>query len=225
MKNIKLITIDAIPNATLQLLQNLEKFIRWHSASAQFYIAGGSVRKAYKGELLGKSDIDVFFRSQNDFKKVTDILNLIREGTLHPNCRHYSFSASDANSPFSSAEIEAADASLAHAKGYVQVQLIHSAFFDTVEDLMDNFDFTVCQMAYSRGKYFITEKALADDEDKVLRFAKDDYDQNRFKHQRLIKYGKNGYVPNMELYERVFLSPDALYCGDFCVNDTGEEYL
>jgi hypothetical protein len=206
-------------------MQTLEKFIRWHSSTARFFFAGGSVRKAIREEALDTSDIDIFFRSHNDFLKVVNILDSVKEGTLHPNCRHYSFN-STGDSPFTADEIKAANPS--HYEDdpalTIPIQLIHSSYFDTVEDLVDNFDFTICQMAYAQGKYLITEQALEDEVNGVLAFASDEYDQNRFKHNRLLKYTKHGYIPNRRVFEAVFLSPDALYIGDFSANDSGAEY-
>lgn len=226
MTTTKLITIDPTPNATLHLMQKLEKFIRWHSQTANFYLAGGSVRRAIRGEPLGLSDIDIFFRSHNDFQKVVEILNRVHTGSMHPNCRHYQFTDSD-ESPFTLEEILAAEPlhPVNQDKAtHVPIQLIHSSYFDTVEDLMDNFDFTVCQMAYYKDQYLIAEQALADEENRVLAFATVEYDPNRFKHNRLLKYAKHGYTPNLDVFNRVFLGPDALYIGDFAINDSGAEY-
>jgi hypothetical protein len=225
MTTTKLITIDTTPNATLQIMQKLEKFIRWHSSSVQFFFAGGSVRKAIREETLGASDIDIFFRSHNDFQKVVGILDQVREGSLHPNCRQYHFDCR-ANSPFTAEEIYNAEPTSNDGDRLktIAIQLIHSSYFDTVEDLMDNFDFTICQMAYAKGKYLISEQALDDELNGVLAFAGDDYDHNRFKHNRLLKYTKHGYIPTLDVFDRVFLSPDALYIGDFAANDSGSEY-
>jgi hypothetical protein len=221
----KLITIPATPNATLAVIQKLDKFIRWHSPTVKFYLAGGAIRKAFRGETIGSSDIDLFFPSHNDLMKASNILDRVHEGSMHPNCKQYHFDYKD-ESPFTAKEIEGASPTNGSGERLISIpiQLIHSSYFDTQEELIDNFDFTVCQMLYQKGNYFFSEKALSDDANGILDFASTEYDQNRFKHNRLLKYCKYGYTPTLEVFRTVFLEPDALYIGDFSVNDANAEY-
>jgi hypothetical protein len=221
----KLITIPSTPNPTLAVIQKLDKYIRWHSPSAKFYFAGGAIRRAFKGETIGASDIDLFFPSHNDLIKVSNIMNQVHMGTTHPNCKQYHFDYNN-ESPFTAKEIEAASPTNVTGERLITIpiQLVHSSFFDTREELIDNFDFTVCQMIYQKGNYFFSEKAMSDEANGILAFASTEYDHNRFKHNRLLKYCKYGYTPTLDVFERVFLGPDVLYVGDFAINDANAEY-
>jgi hypothetical protein len=221
----KLITITATPNPTLELIQTLEKFIRWNDHTAKYYIAGGAVRKAFMGQAIGASDIDLFFPDFNEYMKVLRILNKVYEGSRHPNCRQFFFNASEA-SPFTQEQIDAAEPTSFSGEGLrrIPIQMIDSSYYDTPEQVVDSFDFTICQMLYHKGQYFISEQGYSDHQQGILDFASDLYDINRFKHQRLIKYCKYGYTPTMGLYAKVFLSPDAIHSGDFNANDPNAEY-
>lgn len=226
MTTTKLISITPEPNPTLELLETLDKFIRWNSKSAKFFLAGGAVRRAVKSQTIGASDIDIFFPSFNDYLKVLNVFGQFTSGTLHPNCRQFHIDH-QGESPFSAAQIEAAAPVIRDVEvktKFIPIQLINGGYYDSPEDLIDSFDFTVCQMLYHKGQYLISEQGLNDELQGILEFRGEDYDINRFKHQRLIKYCKYGYEPTLELFHTVFLTPDALHPGDFTTNDSGAEY-
>jgi hypothetical protein len=152
------------------------------------------------------------------------VFGKLSTGTLHPNCRQF-FIDHQGESPFSAAQIEAAGPTAGDAlTKFVPIQLINGGYYDSPEDLIDSFDFTVCQMLYHKGQYLISEQGLNDELQGVLEFRGEDYDINKFKHQRLVKYCKYGYTPSLGLFSTVFLSADALHPGDFIANDSGAEY-
>lgn len=226
MTTTKLISITPESNPTFELLDTLDKYIRWNSKSAKFFFAGGAVRRAVKDQSIGASDIDIFFPSFNDYLKVLDVFGKITSGTLHQNCRQFHIDH-QGESPFSAEQIAAAAPIIRDSSvktKFIPVQLINSNYYDSPEDLVDSFDFTVCQMLYHKGQYLISEQGLNDELQGILEFRGDDYDISKFKHQRLVKYCKYGYNPSLELFSTVFLSSDALHPGDFNINDMGAEY-
>lgn len=222
-----LITIKAQPNPAQILLHTLEKFIRWNNPDLKFFLAGGAVLKAYNQEDIGTSDLDVFMGSHIDFLKLDQIFQKVSDGTSHQNCKMYKFLFND-ESPFTQEQAEKANVigkidGKFKLRNHVPVQLITNKFYDSFDDLVKLFDFTICQIGYSRGVYYMTPEAYADNMAKDLSFS-DNIDMSRFKHRRLLKYCKRGYTPDLEVFKKVFLEGNQLHIGDLNSNDDLDDY-
>lgn len=135
------------------------------------WIAGGAIRRWFVGgERL--SDIDVFFKNE---KSMQDYIGLLtgqgaQKLSEHKNVITYSY------------------------HDYL-IQCIRIKYYEKVEDLLDSFDFTVCQFAYDGFKVFSTPEAIISVTRKHLgmhgiskEFAVDSL-------RRAFKYAKKGYYP------------------------------
>jgi hypothetical protein len=224
----KLISQQAPTNPTQNLLHTLEKFIKFYQPNVDFFLAGGAVLKAYNQEQLTTSDLDIFFTNNEDFNKVSELLQQYGDGpTHHQNClmfkmHHYGDSVFT-KEQITNANVCGKQDGAIKMRNHVPVQAIKGTFWKTPEYLLEHFDFTICQMIYRRGSYIMTQEAYEDNQNKIIRFS-EQADMRKFKHRRLLKYCKRGYTPDIDTFKRLFLDTDALHQGDFLANDSSDDY-
>lgn len=174
-------------------------------------IAGGSVRKAMIGEELGKSDYDVFFKSRSDYTRAIELLASMNVNIRrHPNC--VSFTAERKWFPKLSQSI--------------YIQLINKETHKTMEELMNSFDFTVCQFGYKNGDIYYTEDALQHHYERKLEFTERKLkDDTNVALVRVCKYTAAGYAPSEEVFERALVKDqEALRRGDIVFDGYEELY-
>jgi hypothetical protein len=224
----KLITQKATPNPSQLLLHTLEKFIKWHHPGLKFYIAGGAVLKAYNSEPITTSDLDVFVGSHGDFVALHKTFEQASmSSSQHVNCHMYKFGFFE-DSPFTKKQCQEAEV-IGRIDGnfkprdHVPVQIVTNKWYESFEDLLELFDFNICQMGYTNGEYIMTQTAFDDNMSKTLRFS-EEADMARFKHRRLLKYCKRGYTPDMDVFKQIFLDAPNLYIGDLSTNDDFDDY-
>lgn len=152
-------------------------------------IAGGACRKAVFRQDLGKSDIDVFFKQEWEMKEASKYLNSLGcHVKVHPNC--HGVKVYEKNSPVGTSE-------------GLYLQLIHKETYPTMEELLSNFDFTVCQFGYAKGKFYYTSEAYEHEQHKVL--AANPFAKRKPNLTRFVKYAGMGYTPSVELFDQMFL--------------------
>lgn len=112
------------------------------------WIAGGSVRRMITDGKMGDGDVDYFFKSQAQFHEFcmkirTEPTFKILDEKVNPNNQQWTLKV-----PASLSE--------------VKVQAINFDYFENVERLLANFDFTVCQFAYDGTNLHCGDFALWD---------------------------------------------------------------
>jgi hypothetical protein len=136
------------------------------------WLAGGAIRRTLIGDLL-TSDFDFFFKSEavlNDYR--TQLSNKgAKQITKNNHQETYSI------------EID--------GKARL-IQLIKIAYYDTPEQLLDTFDFTISQFAYDGAYLYCGEHSLWDLARKRLALHKLTYGVATMR--RLIKYTKQGFT-------------------------------
>lgn len=132
------------------------------------WLAGGAIRCVFSGETI--QDFDLFFRNRDYFKGVKNRLERLNaklifqcpQGELHT-----------------------------YMIDGMKIQLIVKKFYSTAVDLIDSFDFTICQFAYD-GKVIETyENCLQHLVKKELHINKIEYPIATI--NRMVKYAKRGY--------------------------------
>lgn len=102
------------------------------------WLGGGSLRKT----LLGKevdTDYDFFFKDEEQKKTFEE--TLISKGyTQSKKTNHHT----------------------EYLKGIVKVQLIHFKYYSNIEEMLDSFDYTICQLAYDGQKLYAGDHTLWD---------------------------------------------------------------
>lgn len=161
--------------------------------------AGGSARKALFGELLGDSDIDVWFSSRADLNRALEDVSrkLHLPASNFKNCASVSIPASmlpekiqkDVTSP------------------YVKVQFITKEMYPNFESLLGAFDFTVAQFGYENGQFVTTRQAIDDASNQVIRINAKVGPSFR---KRFLKFSRMGFVPTKETLKTILDGIDEL---------------
>lgn len=186
------------------------------------WLAGSMARKLYMKEEPGYSDWDIWFKNEQQYIKTSKLLNNL------DGC-HVSFESENAdtythqlpidfsilfkslgvkpensennfNDLFVSEEITEEEND--EDKSEHKIQLIRRRYYNSPQEIINNFDFTVCQVA-TDGKTFIFGDNTKDDiENKRLRYTPSSVRENIV--ARIIKYTVYGFKPSQELLEYVF---------------------
>jgi len=147
------------------------------------WLAGGSVRKMMNREVMSHSDWDIFFKDNTQFALLSSKLRACREGSII----------------FSSNNAETFSFNVGHE---VHIQLIKRKFYNSVEDLLDDFDFGICKYATDGYKLKVGETTFADENNKTITCEPDKISRAGF-IKRLIKYISYGYTPDKELINHI----------------------
>ena len=153
------------------------------------WLAGGSLRKLCINQSINYSDWDIFFKDDKQFKNaVFKVKNdpssvLIYESK---NALTYTFE------PYNDS-----------VNYYpLHVQLINRKFYQSVEDLLNDFDFTICQYASDGLTIQLGKTSYIDEKHKILNSNIQCFDRPGFV-KRLIKYIVYGYTPTPELLKMI----------------------
>lgn len=180
------------------------------------WIAGGAPLRWSQG-LLCRSDVDVFFRSKEQYDRTKAKIDKLMDGVglsggvsirfQSENAITYSFiDCTGQSSPF-------------------KLQLIYKNFYNTVYDIFENFDITVCKVAVGIEKGVLNfkygETAYMDIKNKILRLSDRDINENVIR--RIIKYIGYGYIPEKGLMDRI-IKENSLYTWDFTNQIGVDEY-
>jgi hypothetical protein len=136
-------------------------------------IAGGSVRAMVQNKPI-TTDVDIYFTSQKQLDWFKSYL-IAKYANGQDVFRKTQFTYS------------------VKMFGY-DLQLMHFKFFNSVDQLFQSFDFTVCQYALTGGDLYMTEEAVRDTKDNIVLFTKNSKYNRTF--YRIKKYKDKGfYVP------------------------------
>lgn len=139
------------------------------------WIAGGSIADFLKQRYIN-GDIDIWFRNQEDYDRAYDIFRTNAELTFSYDSNFsHTFQLRD-----------------------ITIQLIHRKFFETPQDCVNSFDYSICGAGVTRTQFVSCPMFWKDFTNQVLRL------QNRTAPMstltRLAKYVKRGYVPNKQTF-------------------------
>ncbi len=169
------------------------------------WIAGGACLKWIQNQPVGKySDIDVFCKNEQQAKELIDYIANHLGLKNHNGYTQKLFESKNATT-FS------IDANYNHWK----IQVITCNYFNSIQEVIDLFDLSVCQVATTGNEWILGEKTAKDINQRNLRFNK----ITSAAPKRLIKYWTYGYTPVSGTIEVIQNHPDCNW--DF-TND--EEY-
>jgi hypothetical protein len=148
------------------------------------WLAGGAVRRTMQGEKLD-SDFDLFFNSEAQFELV--------KAKLQEQGNFVLTSSNDKNHTFKEAgyfnEIEGQKAVWIPE---MVVQAIHFRYYDSPQDIVDSFDFTLSQFVYDGIDIHMGDFSLWDVARKKLVPNKITYGVSSLR--RILKYANQGYT-------------------------------
>ena len=155
------------------------------------WIAGGACLAWYQN-LPCTTDIDVYFKSHQQFDRVYDFI--VREQKM--------FNVMDQHKTKNAITLALNSPTL--DRSLPKVQLINKQFFKSTEEIIDTFDITVCQIAWDGNKLTVGEHFVQDVAERNLRFSS----FSPASHKRLLKYMCYGYEPVAGCIEELIESKD-----------------
>jgi len=164
------------------------------------WIAGGAVIQWIRGQSVSSHDVDIFFRNETQYRTLE---KFFQEASV--SAYEYPMGVAD-NTANESSLIFSSDNAKTFRYNHWKIQLIKTRFFDSVDDLLKQFDITACKVA-SDGQSWYTNHphALQHINDYVL-----DMDVIRPETviKRLFKYWTYNYQPTADLIERIQQTPN-----------------
>ena len=145
------------------------------------WIAGGSVLASANNMPWNTSDIDIFFKNQEQFEKFNEHM----KETHTISGEHKGPNSLTLNTTIGKEYHKDLEK--------YQVQLINKLFFDSLEKLLDRFDITVCQWATDGTILVTTDLAMSAESQKTINCA-----NNKLTANRLLKYTLKGYSPGLK---------------------------
>ena len=155
----------------------------WDFGYPEVYIAGGSVRRTLEGKIdLSETDIDFFFIDQQQYEATRRFIQ------AQDSCLD-----SETNDVVNfSVSIRMANKQPITNKTF-KFQLIKNRYYRTVGDLLDSFDFTICQFATGRDrKLYVGPYSLWDLGRKKLAVNRITFPVSSMR--RMIKYTTQGFT-------------------------------
>ena len=147
--------------------------------TARYWIAGGALRRPIlKQDTIKESDFDLFFGSEQDWKTVRE--RLISRGFQPKRENEFNdeltFEGTKNGEPV-----------------LVKVQLIKIEYYNSLEDVLNSFDFTLCQLGWevSSDDFVCSDTALFDIANKKLVVHHITYPVASLR--RILKYTKQGF--------------------------------
>jgi hypothetical protein len=149
------------------------------------WIAGGALRRTIKGQ-SADSDFDFFFKSEQQlkfFEATLATLN-VKSKTENENNLQYVVTCEIKRQVENNTQV-------IHKNVDIIVQLIKVRYYNSLEEVLDSFDYTICQFGYDGKKLVCGDYALYD-------LARDRLVINRITFpvaslRRMIKYTKQGF--------------------------------
>lgn len=162
----------------------------WPDVERGPWIAGGACLRWYQGQPVSENDIDVFCSSPKQaLELVEKIKSYGRYSTKH--------------------ESENATTLSYHNKAgtkYWTLQIIKRRYFNNIQEVLDNFDITVCQIGTGGQEWVMGPYTAKDIREKNLRMNKPLHPDAS---KRLVKYWTYGYRPVEGLLDDIRNNPEA----------------
>lgn len=172
------------------------------------YLAGGAVRKTVSGKDLfeNNGDIDFFFKNRTAYRNFYNKLKTSKRFHVcikhTPHVKNFVMLMGDPIPTVTPSVTFQFEEPLnywqvgqdRYKKDTASIQLIHFRYFDSMEELLSNFDFTVCQFGISKGKFYYGEKSLGDNLFNKLNFNST-LNKRAIVYKRWWKYVNAGFKP------------------------------
>lgn len=157
------------------------------------WIAGGAPLRWYQDLLVGDSDIDVFCRDVRQAQRtIEQVKNYGRFVSKH-----------QSDNAVTLKYFKKDDISVSW-----NIQIIVRRYFNSLQDVLDHFDMTVCQIGTTGKEWILNPSTAQDIREKNLRF---NYPLHADALKRLTKYWTYGYRPVPGTIESIQNNPDAVW--------------
>ena len=157
------------------------------------WIAGGACLRWYQGQPVGDSDIDVFCANVRQAQGVIDTIKSYGRYSV----KHTSENAT-------TLYYTPKDLAGSVASSWV-IQIITKRYYADMQEVIDNFDLSVCQIATAGEQWVLGEHTARDVREKNLRMRLPLVPDAA---KRLVKYWTYGYRPVNGLMEEIINNPE-----------------
>jgi hypothetical protein len=169
--------------------QDSEPFtIIWPDLERGPWVAGGAALRWYQGQPVGENDIDIFCRSAAQAKTIIDAVKSYGRYTTKfesDNATTLSYWAKDNSRTWT-------------------LQIIKRRYFNSLQEVIDNFDITVCQIGTCGNNWLLNKDTAKDIRERNLRMNMPLHPDAA---KRLAKYWTYGYRPVGGLLDSVRTNP------------------
>ena len=145
------------------------------------WIAGGSLHRTYRDLSLNDSDIDVFFKDNEQLSKY--ILDLNGNALINKKYTVKSYIVSEWHHTFV----------ITYLDLDIKIQCVSFKYFESIEKLFESFDIYLCRIAYDGTNVIYEENALNNIKNNQLKFNEGSIYYPSVTLKRMVKYIKLGY--------------------------------
>jgi len=176
------------------------------------WVAGGAALSWYLGESINSlTDVDVFFKDSNSAEKLQNkIMQFSEKGLIGiigtfdtPNARTFTICFVDVKD-----------------KPVYKIQLIRKIYFDTIHDVLNQFDLSICKIGTDGRKFYLGDNTARHIHNRTFDYEKE-FTQGAY--LRILKYETYGYRPTEQLQAKIKEADPMIY--DFSLLEGGtDEY-
>jgi len=180
--------LDIVDFATVHKTDSEPLTIIWPDDKNGPWIAGGACLRWYQGQPVGESDIDVFCRDQIQAQHIIDEIKSYGRYTVK-------FQSDNA-------------VTLEYYSKSVNrwtIQVITRRYFKSLQEVIDSFDITVCQVGTGGNSWLLNPQTARDIRERNLRFR---LPLQPDAPKRLTKYWTYGYRPVEGTIESICENPN-----------------
>jgi hypothetical protein len=157
------------------------------------WIAGGAPLRWYQGLAVGDSDIDVFCRDEIQAQETIDRIKSYGRFVV----KHESDNA-----------LTLGYRGIGEWNDRWIIQIIKRRYFKSLQDVIDNFDITVCQIGTTGKEWVMNADTARDIRERNIRFSQPLHADAA---KRLTKYWTYGYRPVEGTLEAIQNNPDSVW--------------
>jgi len=150
------------------------------------WLAGGSIRRTLQRQSVLESDFDFFFKNQEQFD--TFVKQVKESGGWQVGSNKNNVTLRMPSVAPESVDVDEFEP----YKPEIKIQAIKLAFYESIEQVIDSFDFTICQFGFDGENLYFGDYSLWDLGRKRLVPHKISYATSSLR--RLLKYTKAGFT-------------------------------
>lgn len=201
MPTVDILSYNFVPHADWRPITRVLKLIN-ASMETGPWIAGGAPLQWYQGQGVGSGDIDIWFRDLNQFERILNLLG-------NQYSRFFRLDYRTDNAISFTYDIPAQDQT--HSRNHYKIQLICKKFFDKPQDIIDYFDFTVCQVVTDGSDLMVGKRTHYDIKHRLLRLSGEI--NEKIVVRRFTKYLCKGYRPVDGMFSQILELSDTAFEG------------
>lgn len=171
------------------------------------YIAGGAARRLWHGQQWQHHDVDLFFANKDAYDRINARLQNFCQSSIMPTLEIFKplTRAVELFETNNAATYDIRDPKFCPTiDGQVtghKIQLIKKQWYNTLEDVWQDFDFTVCQYAANKQYVMASDDALKDTAAARISMVKNTI--KPLKVARVIKYGIYGFSADKAIMQEL----------------------